>query len=135
MTKYIEFNKGSINKIPKPEKRIRYYHKELKGLNIDVRSTGVKTFYFNYKENGYNYNYRIGVYPQITPAIALDRCRELKVSLAKGINPQLEKTQKRKELTFREFFFDRYLDIQFTKKEIEGVKPYYTLFYVFNCKP
>tara|TARA_B100001059_G_scaffold78444_1_gene76222 strand:+ start:93 stop:1370 length:1278 start_codon:yes stop_codon:yes gene_type:complete len=127
MTKCIEFNKGSINKIPKPEKRIRYYHKELKGLNIDVRPTGVKTFYFNYKQNGYNYNYRIGVYPQITPAIALDRCRELKVSLAKGINPQLEKTQKRKELTFREFFFDRYLDIQFTKKEIEGVKPYYTL--------
>ena len=127
MTKYIEFNKGSINKIPKPEKRIRYYHKELKGLNIDVRPTGVKTFYFNYKVNGYNYNFRIGVYPQITPANALDRCRELKVSLAKGINPQLEKTQKRKELTFREFFFDRYLDIQFTKKEIEGVKPYYTL--------
>ena len=64
MTKYIEFNKGSINKIPKPEKRIRYYHKELKGLNIDVRSTGVKTFYFNYKENGYNYNYRIGYTPK-----------------------------------------------------------------------
>ena len=127
MTKYIEFNKGSINKIPKPEKRTRYYHKELKGLNIDVRPTGVKTFYFNYKENGYNFNYRIGVYPEITPAVAVDRCRDLKVSLAKGINPQLEKTQKRKELTFREFFFDRYLQIQFSKKDLSGLKPYYTI--------
>lgn len=127
MTKYIGWNKGSIEKLPTPEKRTRYYHNYLKGLHIDVMKSGKKSFRFNYKMNGYNFTYSIGDYPEITPAIALDRCRELKVSLSKGINPQEDKITKRKELTFRQFFFERYLDIQFTKKEIEGVKPHYTL--------
>jgi hypothetical protein len=127
MTKYIDFNKGTINNIPKPEKRTRYYHKELKGLNLDVKTSGVKTFYFNYKVDTYNFSYRIGVYPEITPAIAIDRCRELKVSLSKCINPQTNKINKRKEFTFRQFFFERYLQIQFTKKDLSGLKPYYAI--------
>ena len=127
MTKYIDFNKGTINNIPKPEKRTRYYHKELKGLNLDVKTSGVKTFYFNYKVDTYNFSYRIGVYPEITPAIAIDRCRELKVSLSKCINPQTNKINKRKKFTFRQFFFERYLQIQFTKKDLSGLKPYYAI--------
>ena len=40
MTKYIGWNKGSIEKLPTPEKRTRYYHNYLKGLHIDVMKSG-----------------------------------------------------------------------------------------------
>ena len=51
MTKYITFNKGTIDKLPTLEKRARYYHNEIKGLHIDVRSSGLKSFKINYKMN------------------------------------------------------------------------------------
>ena len=128
MTNYIQFNKGNIDKLPNPDKRgARYYHEEIKGLHIEVMPSGQKYYRLAYKMNGYQFWYKIGTYPEMTPSIAVDRARELKVSLSKGINPQLEKTQKRKELTFREFFFDRYLQIQFSKKDLSGLKPYYTI--------
>jgi integrase len=125
MPDYIAFNKGTIDKLPILDKRKKYYHNYLKGLHIDVRPSGQKSFRLNYKMGGYNYTYTIGDHPEITPAVAVDRARELKVSLSKGINPQQEKITKRKELTFKEFFFERYLEVQFSKKEILDVKPFY----------
>ena len=103
MTKYITFNKGTIDKLPTLEKRARYYHNEIKGLHIDVRSSGLKSFKINYKMNAYSYTYTIGGYPETPPAVAIDRAREIKASLAKGFNPQEEKINKRKEKKCRIF--------------------------------
>lgn len=119
--KYIAFNKGTIDKLPISEKRVKYYHKEIKGLHLDIRPTGQKAFRINYKMNGYNFTYTIGEYPEINPAVAVDRGRDIKLSLSKGINPQQDKTDKRKEYSYREFYIERYLPSQLSKRDIRGV--------------
>ena len=123
MTNYIKFNKGNIDKLPNPDKRgARYYHEEIKGLHIEVMPSGQKYYRLAYKMNGYQFWYKIGVYPEMTPAIAVDRGRELKMLVAKGINPQQARLDKRQELTFREFYRTVFLTNKLGKLNYPDVK-------------
>ena len=64
MTNYIKFNKGNIDKLPNHDKRgARYYHEEIKGLHIEVMLSGQKYYRLAYKMNGYQFWYKIGVFP------------------------------------------------------------------------
>ena len=122
MTEYIKFNKGTIDAIPNPKKRTRFYHNEIKGLHLDITPRGNKTFRLKYKFKGYDLTYKIGGYPDINPAIAVDKGRELKMLIAQGINPQQTKLEKRSELTFREFFRTVYLPNKLGKMHQPPVK-------------
>ena len=50
-TKTIKFNKSSLDTIPTPEKRTKYYSDEVKGLVLEITPKGAKSFRVLYSDN------------------------------------------------------------------------------------
>ena len=103
-TKTIKFNKSSLDAIPTPEKRTKYYSDEVKGLVLEITPKGAKSFRVLYSHNYTSKAYTIGSYPDITPSVAITRAKELRALITQGLDPQAEKKEKQKEHTFKSFF-------------------------------
>ena len=104
----IIFNKSNIESIEIPLKRSMVYSSEIKGLFCEVFKSGTKTFRVQYKLNNLKYVYTIGQYPSIHPSYAITKAKEIKRLVSEGINPQKEKSENRKEQTYREYFLNEY---------------------------
>ena len=104
----IIFNKSNIESIEIPLKRSMVYSSEIKGLFCEVFKSGTKTFRVQYKLNNLKYVYTIGQYPSIHPSYAITKAKEIKRLVSEGINPQKEKSENRKEQTYREYFLSNY---------------------------
>ncbi len=65
-----------------------------------------------YKLNNLKYVYTIGQYPSIHPSYAITKAKEIKRLVSEGINPQKEKSENRKEPTYREYFLNEYLPLK-----------------------
>ena len=115
MTK-IRFNKTNIENLKPQEKRYRVYSDEVKGLYVEVLTSGRKAFRVLYKVNYISYTHQLGVYPVMTPTYAVKRAMEVLTSVSKGNNPQLDKIKKREELTFKEYFIERFLPLQLDRR-------------------
>ena len=103
MTNTIKFNKTVIENLDIPEKRTKFISDEVKGLYLDVTPRGTKSFRLGYKYNTYNQTYTIGRFPDINPTLAVNKAKELRALITQGINPQIQKAEKKKEDTFKSF--------------------------------
>jgi len=74
-TNTIKFNKSSLDAIPTPEKRTKYYSDEVKGLVLEITPKGAKSFRVLYSHNYTSKAYTIGSYPDITPSVAITRAK------------------------------------------------------------
>ena len=70
MTK-IRLNKTNIDNLQPQEKRYRVYSDEVKGLYVEVLTSGRKAFRVLYKVNYISYTHQLGVYPVMTPTYAV----------------------------------------------------------------
>ena len=118
-TKTIKFNKSSLDAIPTPEKRTKYYSDEVKGLVLEITPKGAKSFRVLYSHNYTSKAYTIGSYPDITPSVAITRAKELRALITQGLDPQAEKKEKQKEHTFKSFFIDRYIPMQIARRNMK----------------
>jgi len=117
MTKTFNFTQEHINALPIPEKGKRAYYRDTqeKGLVLDVRPSGSKSFYLYKKIDGRPERIFLGQYPDLKIPQARRNAAIKKGEIAKGINPQEEKRQIRAEITFGDFFQDymeRYSKLQ-----------------------
>lgn len=113
----IIFNKSNIESIEIPLKRSIVYSSEIKGLFCEVFKSGTKTFRVQYKLNNLKYVYTIGQYPSIHPSYAITKAKEIKRLVSEGINPQKEKSENRKEPTYRDYFLNEYLPLKISTYE------------------
>ena len=100
------FTKVTLLNLPLPKLGKRAYYKDtnVKGLILDVRSSGAKSFYVYKKINGRPERILLGSFP----AISIEQARKqahIKIGqIAEGRNPQEEARRIRTEITFGELF-------------------------------
>jgi integrase len=106
MSNKINFTKASIDTLPCPEKgkRAYYYDTNEKGLILDVKPSGSKSFYLYRKIDGKPERVFLGIYPDMKIPEARAAAAIKKGMIAKGINPQDEKRKIRQEITFGDLF-------------------------------
>jgi integrase len=77
------------------DKRYVRYDDGGKGFGIRVEPSGRKTFFFEYRFDGRNRTMTIGRYPQTTLNIARSKALQAKVAVDDGIDPGLERRNKK----------------------------------------
>ena len=83
---------------------------ECRGLMIEIRSTGGKTYYYYYRdERGKQRKYKLANAADISPSQARILCERARSQLMMGVDIQEEKIQKRVAPTLDEFFQNSYL--------------------------
>ena len=106
----INFTKASLTSISLPaiKKRVYYKDAQVKGLIIDVRSSGSKSFYLYKSINGRPERVLLGLFPYLS----VENARKLAIlrlsEVAMGKNPQEEKRRIRDEMTLGQLF-ERYM--------------------------
>ena len=138
----VNFTKAVINSEVAPETGRIYLHdaKEA-GLVLMITAAGRKTFQLYKKHQGRPVRVTLGTWPETTVEQARKKCREAKVELAEGRNPNDALRQERQEMTFADLFsqymerhakvrkrtwqedqnqFDRYLGA-FAKKKLSAI--------------
>lgn len=109
------FTKHFLESITLPEKkRQAYYDEKVKGLILEVRPSGTKSFYLYKKIKGYPERIFIGVFPDMTIENARKHAIKKLGEIASGINPQDEVRSIRNEYTF-ERLFQEYME-RYSKK-------------------
>ncbi|PSR55777.1 recombinase XerD [Adhaeribacter arboris] len=108
--KVINFTKACLTNLPLPEAGKRKYYKDtqLKGLILDVRSNGSKSFYIYKKISGKPERLFLGIFPEITIENARKKAKIKIGEIAQGKNPQEEARQVRNEMSFEQLF-DQYM--------------------------
>ena len=101
-----------------PESRIEYYDTIIDSLFIRISPSGRLTFGIAYGTKGKRYT--IGKYPEIGLAQARSVARELKVKLALGVDPQVEKKKRENAPTPKTF---TELASAFKEKHLPKLKP------------
>lgn len=104
MERVFSFTKTSIERIPIPEKRIRYRDEKTPSLYLDVSPTKAKVFYWVRWIDRKMEFVRIGSFPALQPEDARKRAENLNTQAALGLNPAKEKRKKREAVTFGELF-------------------------------
>ena len=101
-----------------PKSRVEYYDTIIDSLFIRISPRGRKTFGIAYGTKGKRYT--IGKYPEIGLAQARSVAKELKVKLALGIDPQVEKKKRENAPTPKTF---NELSRTFKDKHLPKLKP------------
>jgi integrase len=106
MSNRFNFTKALIDDLPSPAKgkRAYYYDASEKGLILDVKPSGSKSFYLYRKIEGKPERVFLGIYPDMKIPEARAAAAIKKGMIAKGVNPQDEKRKIRQEITFGELF-------------------------------
>lgn len=128
MTNKLNFTKAAIDALPSPDKgkRAYYYDTNEKGLILDVKPSGSKSFYLYRKIEGKPERVYLGIYPDMKIPEARAAAAIKKGMIAKGVNPQEEKRKIRQEITFGDLFtmyMERYSKIhkrswQYDEREV-----------------
>lgn len=104
----VNFTKKSLENLIPIGKQQRYSDfggtQSVKGLGIDVFSSGTKVFRFVQKVNGKNVKVTLGNFPEITVEQARGLAREVAHKIASGVNPNEEKRTARNYTTFEQLF-------------------------------
>jgi integrase len=105
-SKSLNFTKVALERLvlPKKGKRAYYYDERERGLIIDVRSSGSKSFYLYKKINGRPERIFLGQFPDLSIENARKMAASRKGEIAQGDNPQEERRKVRGEMTLGEFF-------------------------------
>jgi integrase len=78
----------------------------VRGLALQVTSTGAKSFYVVRKVEGRTEFIRLGAYPDLTIEQARNRAQAVNGEIARGINPAEVRREKRREWTLGELWAD-----------------------------
>ena len=108
----IAFNKTNINKLACDAKQRRAFWRDTdcRGLVIEVRATGGKTYYLSYRdERGKQRLYKLANAADVTPAQARQLCERKRTQLAMGTDIAQERTAQRNCPRLRTFFYEQYL--------------------------
>ena len=108
----IAFNKSRIDKLVCSAEQGRAFWRdtECRGLVVEVRSTGGKTYYLNYRDNrGKQRLYKLANAADVTPTQARQLCERQRTQLAMGTDIAEERTAQRHCPRLRTFFYEQYL--------------------------
>ena len=114
-----KLNQRSVQSLPCPagKARIVYSDASVKGLTLEVRATGGRTYYVRYIDPyGAQRNHRIGDASAVTLAAARDITMKVMSKVAAGIDPTQEKEERRAVPTVKAFFDQYYLPHAQTEK-------------------
>lgn len=108
----INFTKKSINDLACSDLKGREFYRDTncRGLTVEVRSTGGKTYYLSYNDaRGKQRLFRLANALDITPQQARKLCDRARAQIAMGNDPAQERQQHKAAPTLSEFFNDSYL--------------------------
>ena len=108
----IKFTKKSIADLSctNPHGRQFVRDTESRGLCVEVRSTGGKTYYLSYRdERGNQRTHKLANAADISPQQARELCERTRAKIAMGTDVAVEREQLRAAPTVAEFFNDSYL--------------------------
>ena len=122
------------------EKPFEIFDTDLTGFMLRVQPTGVRTYYYCYRNTGIMRRLRIGQHGQLTPVSARKAAEKLAAKVALGTDVQLEKTEalakasKDKLLTLKNFIENEYqpwreVEKKDGKAEIERLKLHFEPWY------
>ncbi len=102
------FTKTVLDTIPLPPsgQRKRVYDSKMRGLLVEITSTGAKTFWLRRKVNARSNWERIGSYPDLTIEQARNKAAEINGAIAQGHSPFDAHQQWDQELTLGELFHE-----------------------------
>ena len=104
-TDAIVFSKRRLETLPIPaEDRIFYRDSKTAGLNLAVRPTGHKAFYFVRWANGLTLQMLLGTFPAMSVEQARTAAAKLLGQVAAGHDPQEERRTRREEPTIKDLF-------------------------------
>jgi integrase len=108
MATRLNFTKRDIDALALPPqgKRLWVYDGRVRGLALQVTSTGAKSFYVVRKVEGRTEFIRLGAYPDLTIEQARNRAQAVNGEIARGINPAEQRREKRREWTLGELWAD-----------------------------
>lgn len=101
-----------VNSIVCPEgkRRLDIFDSKTKGLVLEVRPSGGKTFYLRYLDTrGRSRQVKLADARDVSLSQARQLADSTRNKIAMGEDPLIEKSVKRSVLTLEEFFYDRYL--------------------------
>lgn len=105
MNNKIKFTKENIDALPSPEPGKRDIYHDTKSSGLQLRVTGVKTFFVNRRiKGGDPERITLGRYPDMTIEQARRKTMEILHDIAEGKNPAEVKRGKKAELTFADLF-------------------------------
>lgn len=97
--------------------RIDYFDTHCKGLNLEVRKSGGKTYYLRYRSNrGKVTQIKLGDVRDITLAQARSLADKARADIAMGVDPQAKKNELKNIMTFEQFALERYIPFVETYK-------------------
>ena len=107
-TEKINFTKKIIAEIPPAEKGKRKQYQDIRtpALKLEVTSAGKKTYKVYRKLSGRPVRYTIGNIEDWSIENARAKAEEISALIASGVNPNIEKTKIKQEITFLELFQD-----------------------------
>lgn len=99
------FSKRLIESLAAPSAgRVYYYDEATPGLALCITEADGRAFYFCYRADGRYRRFRIGGFPGVSVENAQKRAKELTGDVAKGVDPQAAKHERRAEPTLGEVF-------------------------------
>ncbi len=108
----IKFTKKSIADLTCTNQHGRQFVRdtECRGLCVEVRSTGGKTYYLSYRdERGNQRTHKLANAVDVSPQQARELCERTRTKIAMGTDVAVEREQLRAAPTVAEFFNDSYL--------------------------
>jgi integrase len=108
----ISFNKRSIQQLKCTSAQGREFFRDTdtRGLCIEVRSTGGKTYYLSYRDaRGAQRLHKLANAADVSPQQARVLCERARSTIAMGADPTQQRAQLRNAVTVAEFFNDSYL--------------------------
>lgn len=91
----MNFTPAAISALSVEQGRLEVYDKTERGLGIRVSAKGSKTFFYRYHFAGKSRRFTIGGFPGVSLKQARQQARALKVKIAQGEDPQLQKMEAR----------------------------------------
>ena len=107
-----DLNPSFVTKISCPQERRKqtYFDTRTKGLCLEVRSSGGKTFYLRYTDDRGKTRYiKLADAADVSLAQARTLCDRMRTKIAMGVDPLAEKSAKKQVPTFEAFAWERYL--------------------------
>jgi integrase len=108
----ISFNKRSIEQLKCTSAQGREFYRDTdcRGLCIEVRSTGGKTYYLSYRDDrGRQRLFKLANAADVTPQQAQQLCDRARNKIAMGEDPGKQRDELRNSVSVAEFFNDSYL--------------------------
>lgn len=108
----IKFTKRSIQNLvcQNPQGREFYRDANCRGLCVEVRATGGKTYYLSYRDDrGRQRLYKLANAKDVSPQQAKQLCERARNTIAMGEDPSKQRQELRGSVTVAEFFNDSYL--------------------------